>query len=96
MLARVPAHHLFGFGYRAPRAVFVATGATPEAIEELCARLPGDLGEPPERILVVTDADDLGPLRRAGFGVEYVPPGSDVERRLELILAGRNPDIVRA
>ena len=95
MLARLPAHHVFGFGYRAPRAVVVATGASPEALDALGNRLPDQLGQEPERILVVTDADDLGPLRRAGFGVEYVPPGADVERRLELILADRDPDTVR-
>jgi UDP:flavonoid glycosyltransferase YjiC (YdhE family) len=95
MLARHPAHRVFGFGYRAPRAVVVATGASPEALRGLCERLPDELGQSPERILVVTDADDLGPLRRAGFGVEYVPPGADVERRLELILADRDPGTVQ-
>jgi len=100
MLARVPAHHLFGFGYRAPRAVCVALGVGEDELVVAADRLPAELGEPPERVLFVTDAGDLGPLRRAGVGVEYVPPrgaveggGEDyeafVDRRLRGVLAGR-------
>jgi UDP-N-acetylglucosamine--N-acetylmuramyl-(pentapeptide) pyrophosphoryl-undecaprenol N-acetylglucosamine transferase len=73
MLARVPAHHLFGFGYRAPRAVCDARGVPSEELAAALESLPDELGEPPERILVVTDADDLAPLRRAGFAIEYAP-----------------------
>jgi UDP-N-acetylglucosamine--N-acetylmuramyl-(pentapeptide) pyrophosphoryl-undecaprenol N-acetylglucosamine transferase len=73
MLARVPAHHLFGFGYRAPRAVCDARGVPAAELDEVLGELPGTLGERPERILVVTDAEDLGPVRRAGFAVEYLP-----------------------
>ena len=73
MLARVPAHHLFGFGYRVPRAVCDARGVPSEELAAALERLPDELGERPERILVVTDAGDLAPLRRAGFAIEYVP-----------------------
>jgi UDP:flavonoid glycosyltransferase YjiC (YdhE family) len=101
MLARVPAHHLFGFGYRAPRALCVALGVAPD--DDLVAaveRVAAQLGERPERLLVITDAADLAPLRRAGVAVEYLPPrdaietgGEDydafVEARLRAMLAGR-------
>ena len=73
MLARVPAHHLFGFGYRAPRAVCDARGVPAQELAAALAPVPEELGERPERILVVTDAGDLAPLRRAGFAIEYVP-----------------------
>ena len=73
MLARVPGHHLFGFGYRAPRAVCDARGVAAEELAEALAPVPTQLGEPPERILVVTDAGDLAPLRRAGYAIEYLP-----------------------
>ena len=55
MLARVPAHLLFGFGYSAPRAVCVARGVTRPSWRR-ARPLPGQLGEAPERILFVTDA----------------------------------------
>jgi UDP-N-acetylglucosamine--N-acetylmuramyl-(pentapeptide) pyrophosphoryl-undecaprenol N-acetylglucosamine transferase len=73
MLARVPAHHLFGFGYRAPRAVCDARGVPAEELAEALEPVPTQLGQPPERILVVTDAGDLAPLRRAGYAIEYLP-----------------------
>jgi UDP:flavonoid glycosyltransferase YjiC (YdhE family) len=82
MLARAPAHQVFGFGYRSPRVVTVLLGVDDEALASSLDRLPAELGEKPERILVVTDAGDLGPIRRRGFAVEYLPPRSEVERRL--------------
>jgi UDP:flavonoid glycosyltransferase YjiC (YdhE family) len=82
MLARAPAHHLFGFGYRSPRAVAVMLGADEEALARSLDRLAAELDEEPERVLVVTDAGDLGPLRRRGFGVEYLPSRSEVERHM--------------
>jgi UDP:flavonoid glycosyltransferase YjiC (YdhE family) len=105
MLARVPAHHLFGFGYRAPKAVCVVLGAPQEALVRALDRLPAELGEKPERVLVITDAEDLAPIRERGFAIEYVPPRQEVERagedyedfvdrRLKLILADREPDTV--
>jgi UDP:flavonoid glycosyltransferase YjiC (YdhE family) len=73
MLARVPAHHLFGLGYRSPRAVCDARGVRAEELAEALEPVPAQLGEPPERILVVTDAGDLAALRRAGYAIEYLP-----------------------
>ena len=73
MLARVPAHLLFGFGYRTPRAVCDARGVPAQELAGALEPVPEYLGEPPERILVVTDAGDLAPLRRAGFAIEYLP-----------------------
>jgi UDP-N-acetylglucosamine--N-acetylmuramyl-(pentapeptide) pyrophosphoryl-undecaprenol N-acetylglucosamine transferase len=81
MLARAPAHHLFGFGYRAPRAVCIALGCGEDELGAALDQLPARLDEKPERILVVTDAGDLALLRRRGFAVEYVPPRSEVESR---------------
>jgi len=77
MLARAPAHHVFGFGYRAPRAERVMIGMSVEALEAALDRLPDELGEKPERILIVTDSDDLAPIRRRGFAIEYRPAGGD-------------------
>lgn len=73
MLARLPAHHVFGFGYRVPRARREMLGMSPNELEQALERLPEELGERPERILVVTDADDLAPIRRRGFAIEYRP-----------------------
>lgn len=107
MLARAPAHQIFGFGYRAPRAACVVLGASEDALERTLDRLPAELGLKPERVLVVTDAEDLAPVRRRGFAVEYLPPRADVERhlpgtdyeefvatRLRQILAGRRVETV--
>jgi UDP:flavonoid glycosyltransferase YjiC (YdhE family) len=104
MLARAPAHHLFGFGYRSPRAVCLALGCPEDELLAVLDRLPSQLGEKPERVLVVTDVGDLAPLRRRQVAIEYVPPRSEVEgrlsgddyeafvrRRLGAILADRRP-----
>jgi UDP:flavonoid glycosyltransferase YjiC (YdhE family) len=104
MLARAPAHHLFGFGYRAPRALCLALGYPDDELPAALEDLPSRLGEKPERILVVTDAGDLAPLRRRRVAIEYVPPRAEIERelpgedyeafvrrRLARILAGRRP-----
>ena len=73
MLARVPAHHLFGLGYRRPLVAVDARGIPAEELEAGLEPVPAELGHEPNRILVVTDAADLGPLRRAGYAIEYVP-----------------------
>jgi UDP-N-acetylglucosamine--N-acetylmuramyl-(pentapeptide) pyrophosphoryl-undecaprenol N-acetylglucosamine transferase len=73
MLARMPAHHLFGLGYRVPLVAVDARGIPATELEAALAPVPELTGERPERILVVTDAGDLGPLRRAGYAIEYVP-----------------------
>lgn len=73
MLARMPAHHLFGLGYRVPRVACDARGIPAGELAAALEPVPELLGEEPARILVVTDADDLGALRRAGYAVEYLP-----------------------
>ena len=73
MLARGPAHHLFGLGYRRPLVAVDARGIPAEELEAGLEPVPAELGHEPNRILVVTDAADLGPLRRAGYAIEYVP-----------------------
>jgi hypothetical protein len=80
-------------------------GVSREALIPSLDRLAAETSEEPERILVVTDAEDLGPIRRRGFAIEYLPPreeieaeGEDydafVERRMERILADRDPRTV--
>jgi UDP:flavonoid glycosyltransferase YjiC (YdhE family) len=73
MLARMPAHHLFGLGYRAPRVAVDARGIPATELDAALEPVPELTGEKPERTLVVTDAGDLGPLRRAGYAIEYLP-----------------------
>jgi hypothetical protein len=84
------------------RTVVIALGL---AGEELGAELRATverLGEPPERVLVVTDRLDFEPLLAAGVGFEHVPGRGDrqvelagvpyeelLRRRLELVLAER-------
>jgi UDP:flavonoid glycosyltransferase YjiC (YdhE family) len=78
--------------------VVLAFGADEAAVRDALNRA----GDPPERILVVTDSLEIGDVWRAGTGVEYVPgpgerqaelAGGDYAAfrrlRLGLILAGR-------
>src|SRR5918995_1686379 len=44
MLARAPAHHLFGFGYRSPRAVCLALGCPEDELLAVPHRLPSHPG----------------------------------------------------
>jgi hypothetical protein len=81
-----------------PRTIVLAFDADEGAIKDALRRA----GDPPERMLVVTDSLAIGDVWRAGTGVEHVPgPGerqaqlaeSDYaafrRRRLGLIVAGR-------
>ena len=87
---------------RPPRTMVLALGLKPEAVEAAVADALKRTPDPPERVLVVTDALELGALRRLGVGHEHLPAPDDVQaalsgtpyedfarRRLELILAER-------
>jgi UDP:flavonoid glycosyltransferase YjiC (YdhE family) len=84
------------------RVVVLALGLDGERGEDAVAERLDGLDEDPERVLVVTDRLDFGPLLRRGVGLEHVPaegerqphlagvPYEDFRRRrLELIMAGR-------
>ena len=87
---------------RPPRTVVLAQGLAGTELERALAAALGRTQDPPDRVLVITDSLDFGPLRRAGVGVEHVPaPGelqpalagddydSFLRSRLRLILAER-------
>jgi UDP-N-acetylglucosamine--N-acetylmuramyl-(pentapeptide) pyrophosphoryl-undecaprenol N-acetylglucosamine transferase len=65
-----------------PRVVIVALGLDRERHEAELQRAIAKAGEPPERILVVTDRLEFGPLLDAGVGFEHVPAAG--ERQAEL------------
>jgi hypothetical protein len=81
-----------------PRTLILAFGASErEVLDEI-----ETAGDPPERVLVVTDSLAIGEVWRAGTGVEHIPgpgerqselSGLDYDdfrrRRLDLILAHR-------
>jgi hypothetical protein len=107
MLARVPPHRLLRLGFQPPRAVCLALGVPAAELVPAVDRVVAEVGGRPELLLVVTDADDLAPLRRVGVGIEYLPPRNEVEsnfpdrdsgawlrRRLAGILEGRRPRTV--
>jgi hypothetical protein len=107
MLARVPPHRLLRLGFQPPRAVCLALGVPAAELLPAVDRVVAEAGGRPELLLVVTDADDLAPLRRLGVGIEYLPPRNEVEsnfpdrdsgawlrRRLAGILEGRSPRTV--
>jgi UDP:flavonoid glycosyltransferase YjiC (YdhE family) len=84
------------------RVVVLALGLSAEEFQSRVAAALADAGEPPDRILVVTDRLEFRGLLRAGAGFEHLPaPGErqpelaggsyeDFKRaRLELILARR-------
>jgi hypothetical protein len=83
MLARVPPHRVLRLGFQPPRAVCLALGIPDGELVPAVERTLDELGERPERLLVVTDAGDLAALRRLGVGMEYLPPRSEVEGLLE-------------
>jgi UDP-N-acetylglucosamine--N-acetylmuramyl-(pentapeptide) pyrophosphoryl-undecaprenol N-acetylglucosamine transferase len=87
---------------RPPRTVILALGLRGGDLERDVAAALERTPDPPQRILVITDSLDFGPLRRLGVGFEHVPAagerqaelaGGDYEtflrRRLALILAER-------
>jgi hypothetical protein len=104
--ARLP-HHAAAFALqtlrrRPPRTLVLALGVEGEALEGELSRALAETGDPPERVLVVTDSMSFGPLRRSGVAFEHVPgPGERqaelaggaraafVRERLALILAER-------
>jgi len=87
---------------RPPRTVILALGLRGSELEREVAAALARTPDPPERVLVVTDSLDFGPLRRAGVGFEHVPAAGErqpelaggdydsfLRRRLALILAER-------
>jgi hypothetical protein len=91
-----------------PRTLVVALGGEGEELERRVGSTLGEVGDPPERVLVVTDSPRIGALRALGVAVEQVPSagsrqaelagvpyGTFVRRRLGLILAQR-PRLRRA
>ena len=60
----------------------LALGLDAERHEAELERAIAEAGEPPERILVVTDRLEFAPLLEAGVGFEHVP--ADGERQPEL------------
>jgi hypothetical protein len=90
------------------RTLVLALGARGEELVRGVEASLVETGDPPDRVLVVTDSLELGALRRMGVGVEYVPAegerqpelaggdyGSFLRRRLGTILAHR-PRLRRA
>jgi UDP:flavonoid glycosyltransferase YjiC (YdhE family) len=60
-----------------PRTVALAFGVGTAELEPELERALARTPDPPERVLVVTDSLDFGPLRAAGVGIEHVPgPGT--------------------
>jgi UDP:flavonoid glycosyltransferase YjiC (YdhE family) len=91
-----------------PRTLVVALGSEGEELERRVGAELSQAGDPPQRVLVVTDSLRIGALRRLGVAVEHVPgpaarqaelAGGAYEpflrRRLGLILAQR-PRLRRA
>ena len=84
------------------RVVVLALGLDAADHEAQTSRALAEAGEPPERVLVVTDRLDFSRLLRAGVGFEHVPAAGERQaelaadayegfraRRIELILARR-------
>jgi hypothetical protein len=87
---------------RPPRTVVLALGVPEGAIERELEGALARTPDPPQRVLVITDSLEFGPLLRAGVGFEHVPArgepqaelaGGDyhsfLRRRLALILGER-------
>jgi UDP:flavonoid glycosyltransferase YjiC (YdhE family) len=85
-----------------PRTVVLALGAPGHELGHVVADALARTPDPPERVLVVTDSLEFGPLHAAGVGFEHIPaPGEPepelagvpydefVRQRLALILAER-------
>ena len=64
------------------RVVILALGLDPRRHRAELERAIADAGEPPERILVITDRLELAPLLGAGVGFEHVPAAGDRQAEL--------------
>lgn len=64
------------------RVLVLALGIDPDRHQRELERAIAEAGEQPERILVVTDRLDFGPLLRAGVGFEHIPARSDRQAEL--------------
>jgi UDP:flavonoid glycosyltransferase YjiC (YdhE family) len=62
-----------------PRVVLVALGVGDDVLERELDRVLAESGEERARVLVVTDSEAFGMLRRAGCAFEYLPPPSEIE-----------------
>ncbi len=91
-----------------PRTLVMALGTEGEDLGRRVAAALSQIGDPPQRVLVVTDSMRLGELRALGVAVEQVPAAGErqpelaggdyasfLRRRLGLILAQR-PRLRRA
>ncbi len=90
------------------RTLVVALGVADGEVQHRVSAALAEIGDPPQRVLVVTDSIRIGALRALGVAVEQVPAagerqaqlaggdyGSFLRRRLGLILAQR-PRLRRA
>jgi UDP:flavonoid glycosyltransferase YjiC (YdhE family) len=65
-----------------PRTVLLALGTRGEALSEGVRAALARTADSPERVLVVTDSLEFGPLRAAGVGFEHIPAQGEVEAEL--------------
>jgi UDP:flavonoid glycosyltransferase YjiC (YdhE family) len=65
-----------------PRVVLLALGVPDSQLTQELDRVMAESGEEPARVLVVTDSDSFGMLRRTGCAFEYLPPRGEVETHL--------------
>jgi UDP:flavonoid glycosyltransferase YjiC (YdhE family) len=65
-----------------PRVVLLALGIQDAELTRELDRVMAESGEEPARVLVVTDSDSFGLLRRTGCAFEYLPPRGEVEAHL--------------
>ncbi len=65
-----------------PRVVLLALGIPDPQLTRELDRVMAESGEEPARVLVVTDSDSFGMLRRTGCAFEYLPPRDEVEAHL--------------
>ncbi len=87
---------------RPPRTVVLALGVAEGALERELQSALARTPDPPQRVLVISDSLEFGPLLRAGVGFEHVPARGETQaeladedyhlflrRRLALILGER-------
>jgi hypothetical protein len=65
-----------------PRTVVLCLGVEGAELERAIGEALARTHDPPERVLVITDSLDFGPMRRAGVGFEHVPAPGEAQPRL--------------
>jgi UDP:flavonoid glycosyltransferase YjiC (YdhE family) len=65
-----------------PRVVLLALGTPDAQLRGELDRVMAESGEQPARVLVITDSDSFGMLRRTGCAFEYLPSRDEVETHL--------------